>query len=97
MVCAEGEEEATVAAAWASASRGAGAAVSVCPPGFLGSHAGASAGTYDSIVVEDGERGSGAVLGEVRSTAVILLDIESKVLIGFVGFLCIGFVELGIF
>ena len=59
-----------MAAAWASASRGAGAAVSVCPPGSLGSHAGTSAGTYDSIVVEDGERVSGAVLGEVRSAAV---------------------------
>ena len=66
VVCAEGREEETVAAAWAAASRRGGAAVSVCPPGFLGSHVGTSAGTYDSIVVEDGENVSGAALGEVR-------------------------------
>lgn len=71
VVCAEGSEEASVAAGWASASRGAGAAVSVCPPNFLESHAKGSAGTYDSVVVEGGgkEGGSGVssgVLGEVR-------------------------------
>lgn len=69
-MCADGSEEASTAAGWASASRGAGAAVSVCPPSFLESHAKGSAGTYDSVVVEGGGKEeaavSGSVLGEVR-------------------------------
>lgn len=70
MVCAEGSEQASVATGWASASRAAGATVSVCPPGFLDSHAKASSGTYDLVVVEGGEGVGDAVLEGVRMGGV---------------------------
>lgn len=54
VVCLDGSEEALVAAEWAAESRGAGAAVTVCPPGFLVSHAKSAAGSYDFVVVEKG-------------------------------------------
>ena len=65
VVCAEGSEEASIAAGWAVTSRGAGATVSVCPPGFLASHSKTAAGTYDSVVVEGGEAVGADVLEEV--------------------------------
>lgn len=72
VVCSEGREEAVTAAGWAAASRGAGAAVSVCPPDHLSSHAKAAAGSYDFVVVEEAGKGKGeisdAVLGEVSGS-----------------------------
>lgn len=70
----EGSEEASVAEQWATQSRGGGATVSVCPPGYLDSHAKGNTGTYDSIVVEAGERLEGAALGQVtRYRAAVYL------------------------
>lgn len=67
VVCPDGSEEALVAASWAAESRGAGAAVTVCPPGFLALHAKSAAGSYDFVVVEEGagQAGEGIDVGGV--------------------------------
>lgn len=71
VVCVEGSEEASIAASWASESRGAGAAVSVCPPSFVEQHAKGATSTYDSVVVEGGEEGlDDSVLGLVRRSSL---------------------------
>eukprot|EP00903_Cladosiphon_okamuranus_P015378 g14204.t1 len=81
IICKEGSEGASVAEQWATQSRSGGAAVSVCPPGYLDSHTKSNTGSYDSIVVEAGDGLEGAALGQV----VQLLKAGGKVNVAFRG------------
>ncbi len=72
IVCREGAEEASVAEQWATRSRGGGATVSVCPPGYLDSHGKSNAGAYDSIVVEAWEGLPETALAEVGVCSCLL-------------------------